>query len=190
VKYADTRQAHALLFPTITGRCIVVVPQAEERSTLNGDRLAAIEQTLQQFAAGQQSIGQQLESIDGRLGGIDGRLDRIDGRLDRIDDRLDRVDGQLDRVDGQLDRVDGRFDRVDGRLDRVDGRFDRIDGRLDKLEINHETLSHEMRLLAEAQASSHDAMTRGFNDLREELDRRLGPIETAVRGLYRGTPGL
>ena len=66
----------------------------------------------------------------------------------------------------------------------MDGRLVTMNGRLDRLEILQETMSHEMRLLAEAQVASQEAMTRGFNDLREDFDRRLGPLETAVRRLY------
>jgi hypothetical protein len=87
----------------------------------------------------------------------------------------------------ELDRfaaIDGTLRQLVNGQEALAGRLDTIDGRLDKLEINQETMTHEVRLLAEAQAGVREEMLRGFADIREEFDRRLGPIETAVRRLH------
>lgn len=107
-----------------------------------------------------------------------------DDQLSAIQQTLRQLVSGQEALAGRLDRHDERFDRIDGHLRTIDVRLDGMDDRLDKLEINYETMSHEMRLLAEAQVASQEAITRGFNDLREDFDRRIGPLETAVRRLY------
>ena len=94
---------------------------------------------------------------------------------------------ELDRfaaIDGTLRQLGNGQEALAGRLDRIDDRLNTIDGRLDKLEINQETMTHEVRLLAEAQAGAREELLRGFADIREEFDRRLGLIETAVRRIH------
>jgi hypothetical protein len=101
--------------------------------------------------------------------------------------RRHRGDGSCEGAEMELDRfaaIDGTLRQLVNGQEALAGRLDTIDGRLDKLEINQETMTHEVRLLAEAQAGVREEMLRGFADIREEFDRRLGPIETAVRRLH------
>lgn len=101
------------------------------------------------------------------------------------------VAGQLELRDTfgkRLDRVDTRLDGMDRRLDGIDTRLDGIDRRLDHVDHRLDTLEDKFQLLADAQAIAQEQMARGFKEIREELNDRLVPIETAVRRLSGAAP--
>jgi len=54
--------------------------------------------------------------------------------------------------------------------------------RLDqKVHVLHEANLDQFKLLAEGQVRIRQEITRGFSELREEMGRRLDPLEAAVR---------
>lgn len=109
------------------------------------------------------------------------QLSAIENTLQQLVAGQATFGSRLDTINGRLDTIDGRLDRIDGRLDKIDGRLDRIDGRLDALD-------DKVQLLAEAQKIAQDHTTKGFNDIREEFNHRLVPLETAVRRLSVAAP--
>ena len=113
--------------------------------------------------------------------------------------RFDRIEARLDGVDVRFDKVDARLDKVDVRLDKVDDRLDKVDDRLGRLEHGQQTLRADVRDLRRYMGVLHEEvmdhfkvltfdpepLRREFTDadnvLREEINRRLDPIETLLR---------
>jgi archaellum component FlaC len=123
-------------------------------------------------------IEQRLDRAGERFDQIDEWQRRADERFDRVDERFDRIDERFDRVDERFDRIDERFDRVDERFGRMDERFDRIDQRIGVL---HEDVLGRIAATGEDAPATKREMAQGFADLRELIERRLDPLEAAVR---------
>jgi chromosome segregation ATPase len=107
------------------------------------------------------------------------RFDRVEQRLDRVEHRLVDVGRRLDGVDERLNGIDRRLHGIDGRLDRLDARLNGMDGRLDDLDrhmhVLHEDLKHDISAMYSGPTSAE------FAELREIVERRLDPLEAAVR---------
>jgi regulator of replication initiation timing len=57
----------------------------------------------------------------------------------------------------------------------------RTETRLDKLEINQEKMRDDIKLIAESHGALGIQMEKGFQSLHEVIDRRLTPLENAMR---------
>jgi archaellum component FlaC len=121
---------------------------------------------------------ERFDRIEQRLDRAGERFDQIDEWQRRADERFDRIDERFDRVDERFDRIDERFDRVDERFGRMDERFDRIDQRIGVL---HEDVLGRIAATGEEAPATKREMAQGFADLRELIERRLVPLDAAVR---------
>jgi archaellum component FlaC len=121
---------------------------------------------------------ERFDRIEQRLDRAGERFDQIDEWQRRADERFDRIDERFDRIDERFDRVDERFERIDERFGRMDERFDRIDQRIGVL---HEDVLGRIAATGEDAPATKREMAQGFADLRELIERRLDPLEAAVR---------
>lgn len=100
-------------------------------------------------------------------------------------DRLGAIEHTLQQlVAGQTEFREA----VTGRLDGIDARLVTVDRRLDTLESGQNALRAKVDTFTEAQAVFEQTMGRRFDNLREEFDRRLVPLETAVRRISAADP--
>lgn len=106
------------------------------------------------------------------------RFDRIDARLDGIDARLDSVDTRLDGVDARLDGIDARLGGIDATLASHTTRFDALEQRVGVL---HEDVIARLAGASERKAVTADQFAAGIAEIKEELGRRLDPLEATVR---------
>jgi uncharacterized protein YPO0396 len=105
------------------------------------------------------------------------------------EERFDRLEQQLaqfrDRVEGRFDAVDQRLDAMDQRFDAMDQRFTDVDRRLDEnrreMRLLHEDTIGRIAATGENEPASRAEMLAGFAELREVIDRRIDPLEAAVR---------
>lgn len=116
---------------------------------------------------------------------VESRFNRIDKHLSAHDARFDRIDDHLAAVDERFAAIDARFDRVDERFAAVDARFDRVETRFDDLGRDmralYEDLKGEIRALAPDFAPIRREFTAADNQLREDFDRRVQPLEVLAR---------
>jgi len=99
--------------------------------------------------------------------------------------QLGRLEMRLNHVDERLHHIDERFDRVDQRFDQVDRRFEHVDERFDELRrfmlVLHENMKKEFAATSERDAVSRPELHEAIADLKENIERRLDPLELAVR---------
>jgi hypothetical protein len=80
--------------------------------------------------------------------------------------------------DGQFDRIDRRFNEMDQRLDRLEAR---LDGRISDLD-RHMRVLHEDVIARVAALPEYSGPTKAeFAELKDLIERRLEPLEAAVR---------
>jgi chromosome segregation ATPase len=140
-------------------------------------------------------------------------MENMHARFDAIDERLDRLEaGQMRLEVGQASLEAGhsglradvvRLETTVGGLEtKVGGLETKVGGleiavvRLEtKVDTNYEQLSHQMRVLHEdaidrikaipTDVPSRVEMRQWFMEFREDLSRRLDPLEVAVQPLIR-----
>jgi chromosome segregation ATPase len=105
-----------------------------ETQTEHGQKLDAIQVTLDNLAGGLRKVDRASESLQADMGMVKGRLGKVEDKLDKIDVRLDTMDDRFDKIDVRLDTMDDRFDKMDDRFDKMDDRFDKVDVRLDTMD--------------------------------------------------------
>jgi archaellum component FlaC len=113
------------------------------------------------------------------------RLDRMDHRFDQMDHRFDQMDHRLDRMDRRFDQIDQRFEAVDSRFEKVDQRFDRLEAKMDEtnrhMRVLHEEVLDRIAALAPDFGPIRREFTAADNELREQINQRLNPLEAWVR---------
>ena len=96
---------------------------------------------------------------------------------------------RFDGLDRRLNIVDTRLDTVDGRLDGIDGRLEGIDGRLDELRrhmgVLHEDAIGRIAAISEGPLATKADINKVVAKIDELVDRRIVPLEAAVRSLNR-----
>ena len=92
-------------------------------------------------------------------------------------------DEPLARIEAQVTHLVEGHEELRTGQDELRGGQLLILKRLDKLEIGQEGLTDDIKGLADGQAALRIEMQRGFAEVREEIGRRVDPLETAVRSL-------
>lgn len=96
-------------------------------------------------------------------------------RFDRIEQRLDGLESGQAALRAEMDR---RFDQVDQRFGQVDQRLDE-QGR--QMRVLHEDVIARIAAAAEYRGLTKDDLDQSLAELWERIDRRLDPIEAAIR---------
>jgi len=104
------------------------------------------------------------------------RLEHIEATLDSL------VTGQEELRAGQEELRAGQV-VLSARVDDLHKKQDGFERRLSRVEIVQEEMRDSIKLIAEAHGATQTAMARGFEMLKEYLDRRLDPLERAVQKL-------
>ena len=95
-------------------------------------------------------------------------------RFQRIETRLDTIVADVsDLKAGQAALVEDVSHLKAGQI--------RAEGRLDKIEIVQEEMRDNIKQIAESHAATQILLEKGFQGLHEALDRRLVPLEIAMR---------
>ena len=82
------------------------------------------------------------------------------------------------RIEEWQAKADERFERIDRRFDQADQRFDRIDQRIGVL---HEDILARIAAVGEGFPRLEAKMDRRFSELTYLINRRIDPLEAAVR---------
>lgn len=102
-----------------------------------------------------------------------------------VADRLNRLEQKVDagfaRVDQRFEAVDQRFEAIDRRFEAIDRRFEGVERRLDRIEVAVEDIRDQVRHTAEGHAATQALIHRKFDEVVARIDRRVDPIELAVR---------
>jgi chromosome segregation ATPase len=113
------------------------------------------------------------------------RWDRIESKIDTLttDVGVLKADVGVLKADVGVLKADvGRLDVGFAELQDNQVSLHLQLARLDqKVHVLHEANLDQFKLLAEGQVSIRQEITRGFSELREEMGRRLDPLEAAVR---------
>ena len=127
-------------------------------------------------------IDRRLDTVDTRLETVDGRLATIDGRLNTVDGRLDRLEVGQQELTARVDALGSRFDQVDTRLEQVDRRFDELRGHMGVL---HEDAIGRIAAISDGPLATKADINQVVARIDELIDRRIVPLEVAVRSLSR-----
>jgi predicted nucleic acid-binding Zn-ribbon protein len=104
---------------------------------------------------------------------------------DTIDDRLNRlaqkVDAGFAAASERFDANDREFEAIDRRFEAIDLRFDAVERRLDRLEVTVDDIRDQVGHIAEGHAATQALIHRKFDELVARFDRRVEPLELAVR---------
>ena len=112
---------------------------------------------------------------------IEERLAAIEQDVGDLKRDVKGLDNRLSRVEVRLDGIDTRLDGIGTRLGGIDGRLDGLDSRLTKVEVTQESMRDDIKMLAEGHAATQAMMERGFADIKEHIDRRIDPLERALK---------
>ena len=88
-----------------------------ETQTEHGQKLDAIQVTLDNLAGGLRKVDRASESLQADMGMVKGRLGKVEDKLDKIDVRLDTMDDRFDKMDDRFDKMDVRLDKMGEKLD-------------------------------------------------------------------------
>jgi peptidoglycan hydrolase CwlO-like protein len=106
------------------------------------------------------------------------------------DDRLERIAATVNSlVAGQAELQAGQAELRTGQaelrasVDSLHKRQDGFERRLSRVEILQEEMRDDIKGIAEGHAATQAAVQRGFDTLKAHLDRRIDPLEYAVRKL-------
>jgi chromosome segregation ATPase len=112
----------------------------------------------------------------------DEHLERIEAKLDRVITTQAEHGLTLDQHTAKLDDHSRRFERWDSRVAGVDRTLGRQDTRLSAVEVSLETtVPQAIKQIAEGHAMLQGSMDRGFAEIKEHIDRRVDPLEEAMR---------
>jgi chromosome segregation ATPase len=113
------------------------------------------------------------------------RFDRIEQRLDRLEAGQQELRADVNRLDDRVSRMDERVSRMDERVSRMDERIAGMDGRLIEFHrhmlVLHEEVMANMRGGREYEGPTRVEMVEADAGLKEEITRRLDPLEAVVR---------
>jgi uncharacterized phage infection (PIP) family protein YhgE len=112
--------------------------------------------------------------------------------LARIESTLeDLVAGQSRLTEGQATLEGSQATLTTGleevrlHLIRVDRRLERVDTRLDKLEVTQELMRDDIKQIAEGHGATQAAIARSTEAVIAHIDKRIDPLEEAVRARVR-----
>lgn len=113
------------------------------------------------------------------------RWDRIESKIDTLttDVGVLKADVGVLKTDvgvlkADVGRLDVGFAELQDNQVSLHVQLARLD---QKVHVLHEANLDQFKLLAEGQVSIRQEIARGFSELREEMGRRLDPLEAAVR---------
>jgi len=134
----------------------------------------------------------RFDAIEAKLDAHDAKLDAHSAKLDAHGAKLDAHSAKLDAHSAKLDAHGARLDAHEAKLDSLatgqdEIRFHliRVDKRLDRLEVGQESLSDQVRQVAEGHAATQAAIARSTERVIGHIDKKIAPLEAAVRALFR-----
>ena len=131
---------------------------------MSEESLARIESKLDGLAAIQTKFGKGLEESQAKL---EGRLSTLEA-------------GQAKLEQGQAKLEQGQATLTTG-LEEVQVHLIRVDNRLDKLVVTVEVMRDDIKQIAEGHAAMQAAIARSTKDVIAHIDKRIDPLEEAVR---------
>ena len=97
------------------------------------------------------------------------------------EDRLARIEEKLDGlVTGQQSLWAGQESLRTGQ-ETLRADVANLDRRLSKVEVSQETMRDDIKQIAEGHAATQAMLQRGFESLRAHIDRRIDPLERALK---------
>ena len=122
------------------------------------------------------------------------QLARIEAKLDKVVSGQDQLRGDVAELRGDITELRGDVTELHGGQDRLregqdelragqillHNRFERFERTTD---IAFEQLHEKVDLIAEGHRALEIKMDKGFAELREDIGRRLDPLERVVRDL-------
>ena len=103
------------------------------------------------------------------------------------EERFAAIERTLDSHTRTLDDLETGQDEMRLHLIRIDGRLDRVEGRLDRIEINVEQMKDDIKQIAEGHAVTQAAIARSTEEVIAHIDRKIAPLEIAVRAHFGTT---
>lgn len=99
------------------------------------------------------------------------------------DDRLAAIEQHLAHLLAGQEQLRAGQDELRAGQDELRAGQIVLITRVDKLEIGQENLRDDLKALADGQRALQIEIRQGLADLREDIGRRLDPLEIAVRNL-------
>jgi len=97
------------------------------------------------------------------------------------EDRLARIEEKLDGlVTGQQSLWAGQESLRTGQ-ETLRADVANLDRRLSKVEVNQETMRDEIKQIAEGHGATQAAVARAAHAIIEHIDRRIDPLERALK---------
>ena len=90
------------------------------------------------------------------------------------EDRLARIEEKLDGL------VTGQESLQAGQ-ETLRADVANLDKRLSKVEVSQETMRDDIKQIAEGHAATQAMLQRGFESFRAHIDRRIDPLERALK---------
>ena len=99
-------------------------------------------------------------------------------RWDRIESKIDALTTDVGALKTDVGRLNAGFVEMQDNQVSLHVQLARLD---QEMHVLHEATLDQFKLLAEGHEGIRQEMARGFAELREEVGRRLDPLEAAVR---------
>jgi len=116
--------------------------------------------------------------LDERLVNIENRLTSSEGRLAGVAHRLTSVEAKVDRIEVKVDRLEVKVDRLEGKVDNLEGTVADLSR---QMHVLHEDTIDNIKALAPDFAPIRREFTEADGKLREDIERRLIPLESIAR---------
>jgi len=123
----------------------------------------------------------RLTGVETRLTGVETRLTGVETRLTGVETRLSGVETRLTGVETQLTTVVDGQARLETQVAGLIEGQSRLEQRADKFELAQDDMRDNIKQIAEGHAAIQAHFDRRFDELQETLDRRLTPLEAAIR---------
>jgi exonuclease VII small subunit len=107
-----------------------------------------------------------------------------DERFDRIEVRLARVEVSVANLEQGQVKLEAGQARLETGLDEVRVHLIIVDKRLDKLEVSVEGMRDDIKQIAEGHAATQAAIERSTAAVIAHIDKRIDPLEEAVRAHF------
>lgn len=145
----------------------------------------AVEASVQELAATQQTTGGHLDSLAARVDGLAEQMVALASRVDALTERVDDLAKQMvtltARIDALTERVDALTQRIDALTQRIDALTQRVDALTEALQA---LITRTDKLTDWVGELRGDAYERRY---REQASTRFAPIARRVR-LLTGPP--
>jgi outer membrane murein-binding lipoprotein Lpp len=102
-------------------------------------------------------------------------------RFNRIETKLDGIVADVSQLKAGQAALVGDVSQLVGAVSNLQVGQAQAERRLDKLEIVQEEMRDNIKLIAESHGAIQIQLEKGFQGLHEALDRRLVPLEIAMR---------